>query len=121
MKPNLIILAYCFYIPVAVFVTYWVGKSLYKNGRVFLELIFRQNVHLVSSVNKLLLTGYYLLNIGYVFILMVQRVSIANTTALLEVLSGRIGLLLLTLGIIHFFNLSVFYFISKRNQTINHT
>jgi hypothetical protein len=120
MNKDLTILAYSIYLPIGVFVTYWVGKSLYKNGRLYLQQIFQQNDKLIDPINKLLLTGYYLLNVGYVFVLMVQQLPINTHHQLIEVLSSRVGIILISLGGIHFFNLAALYFISRKNQTIQH-
>ena len=116
MENNLTILAYSLYLPIGVFVTYRVGKSLYTNGRLYLQQIFQHNESIIDPINKILLTGYYLLNIGYVFVLMVQQLPIQTYEQLLEVLSIRIGIILISLGCIHFFNLLVLYFISRKNN-----
>ncbi len=116
MNTDLTILAYSIYLPIGTFVTYWVGKSLYKNGRLYLQQIFQQNEQLIDPINKVLLTGYYLLNVGYVFVLMVQQLPIYTYDHLIEVLSSRVGIILVSLGGIHFFNLAVLYLISRKNQ-----
>ncbi|SIT89115.1 hypothetical protein [Pontibacter indicus] len=121
MVANLNLLSYAIYLPVGVFVTYWVGQKLYINGELYLHQIFSQNPELVAAINKILLTGYYLLNIGYVVILMVQQVPIETTRQLIEVLSSRLGILLVSLGCIHFFNLGALYLISQRNHIQQHT
>ncbi|MBX0333671.1 hypothetical protein K3G39_10520 [Pontibacter sp. HSC-14F20] len=119
MKEDLTILAYSIYLPIGVFVTYWVGKNLYKNGRLYLQQIFQQNEQLIDPLNKVLLTGYYLLNVGYVFVLMVQQLPIYTYEQLIEVLSSRVGIILVSLGGIHLFNLTVLYLISRKNQITN--
>ncbi len=61
---NYNIVSYLIYIPVTVAITIWVASTLFKNGRVFLVDIFHGNDLLADSVNKLLLVGFYLINIG---------------------------------------------------------
>lgn len=116
MNTDLTLLAYSVYLPIGVFVTYWVGRSLYSNGRLYLQQIFQQNEQLIDPINTVLLTGYYLLNVGYVFVLMVQQLPIHTYEQLIETLSSRVGIILVSLGGIHFFNLAVLYLISRKNQ-----
>lgn len=116
MLADLTILRYSIYLPIGVFVTYWVGKSLYRNGRLYLQQIFSQNEQLIDPINKTLLTGYYLLQVGYVFVLMVEQQPIYTCAQLIEVLSSRVGLISVSLGGIHFFNLAVLYLVSRKNR-----
>jgi hypothetical protein len=60
------IITYALYIIITVGLTYWVGKTLYKNGRVFILESFHGNDQMADSVNHLLLVGFYLVNFGFV-------------------------------------------------------
>ena len=62
---NYTILTYSIYLPTTVLLTIWVARTLFKNGRVFLVEIFHRDEVLADSVNKLLLVGFYLVNVGY--------------------------------------------------------
>jgi hypothetical protein len=59
---------------------------------------------LAGAVNKLLVVGFYLLNLGYVAVAMRYGGPVATTAQALEELSRKIGLVLLVLGALHFFN-----------------
>ena len=76
--------------------------------------IFHRNEALADSVNKLLVVGFYLVNVGYATLSLRIFESILNTQQLIEVLSYKLGCIILILGAMHFFNLFVFYSIRKR-------
>ena len=57
---------YVVYLLVAVPLTIWVATTLSRNGRVFLEDVFAGNEGLADAVNRLLVVGFYLLNLGFV-------------------------------------------------------
>ena len=48
------------YILISVTLTLWVGKTLFKDGRVFLIRSFEGNESMADSVNHLLLVGFLL-------------------------------------------------------------
>ena len=108
------ILTYLTYLPFSILLTIWVGKTLFKNGRPFLLDIFHGDTVLADAVNKLLLVGFYLINIGYAVITLRVLSSIDNPQEMIETLSKKIGAIILILGAMHFFNLYVLYKMRKR-------
>lgn len=102
------------YIAISIAVTVWVGRTLFKNGRVFLVDAFAGNRELADSVNHLLVVGFYLINIGYVSLALKLGPRPGDAVAALEVLCTKIGWVLLVLGGMHFFNLFVFSRMRKR-------
>ena len=111
---NLVILSYALYMPITVVLTIWVARTLFTNGRVFLVDIFHGNELLADSVNKLLLVGFYLINIGYAVYTMRIFETISSVQTLIETLSLKLGAIILILGGMHFFNLFVFFKLRKR-------
>lgn len=105
---NHTVLTYTLYLLVSVALTVWVGRTLHKNGRIFLVDAFRGNEPLADSINHLLLVGFYLVNTGYVALALKQGAKPGSAQEVFEVLSGKIGVVLLVLGAMHFFNLYVF-------------
>ena len=83
----LVIITYMVYLAVSVALTVWVGRALFNNGRVFLVDIFRGNEALASSVNQLLLVGFYLVNLGYVVLTLATSGEIATARVAIEKLS----------------------------------
>lgn len=111
---NHIIVLYTTYIIITITVTVWVAHNLFKNGKVFLIDIFHGNTVLAEAVNNLLLVGFYLINIGYA-IYTLQVVNIVDTARLvMEILSIKIGLIILILGGMHFLNMFIFFRLRKR-------
>lgn len=110
------VLAYSIYLAVTIALTVFVGRTLFRNGRIFLRDIFHGNLELAESVDKLLLVGYYLVNIGYAVRAMIISININDNRQLMEVLSQKIGVIVLILGAMHFFNLFIFFKLRKREQ-----
>jgi hypothetical protein len=68
---------------------------------------------MADAVNRLLVVGFYLVNLGYASLLLKADGS-ASVVQAIEVLSSKLGLLLLSLGGMHFLNLYVFHRIHRR-------
>jgi hypothetical protein len=98
---------------VSVLLTVWLARTLFKNGAVFLEDVFADQPAMAQAVNRLLVVGFYLLNFGYACLLM--RANEATTPVeAVETLAWKLGLLLLSLGGMHFANLYLFHRIRRR-------
>lgn len=98
---------YVCYLIVSAAVTVWVARSLSRNGRVFLIDSFKHNERLADSVNHMLVVGFYLINMGYVTLALHLGRKPDNVQQAIEFLSTKVGLVLLVLGAMHFFNLFV--------------
>ena len=112
---NWLIIMYVSYLLISVALTVWVARTLHKNGRIFLVDSFLGNEPLADSVNHLLVVGFYLINIGYVTLALKYGAAAANAQEALESLSTKVGLVLLVLGGMHFFNLFVFTRLRRRS------
>src|SRR5213079_998294 len=105
---NVVVASYVFYVSISVGLTIWVARTLHKNGRVFLVDVFHGNEALADSVNHLLVVGFYLINFGYVSLALKLGYAITSAEQSIEALSVKIGMVLLVLGAMHFFNLFIF-------------
>ncbi|HEY0098067.1 MAG TPA: hypothetical protein VGB76_03835 [Pyrinomonadaceae bacterium] len=105
---QIIIFTYLMYLCISIGLTVWVAQTLFKNGRVFLVDVFRGNEALADSVNHLLVVGFYLINFGYVSLALRIGYDVTSMRASIEALSWKVGLVLVVLGGMHFFNLYVF-------------
>jgi len=114
---NYVILSYIIYLVVTISLTIWVATTLFRNGKIFLIDIFHGNKELAESVNKLLLVGFYLINIGYAVFTLRVGTDITNYREVIEMLSVKVGWIILILGAMHFFNLFVFFRLRNRAQT----
>ena len=95
------------------FITIRVGWVFYKNGEVYLEMMLPNNEHLVSSINKMLLVGYYLLNLGYATVSISSWQTVTSSGELAYVLSQNAGTIILFLAVMHYFNLTWILLYSK--------
>ena len=111
---NWIVTTYLAYLAISVALTVWVARTLHKNGRIFLVDSFLGNEKLADSVNHLLVVGFYLINVGYVTLALKYGVTAVTLQEGLETLSTKVGLVLLVLGFMHFFNLLVFTRMRRR-------
>jgi hypothetical protein len=109
-----IVVTYLIYLLISVNLTIWVARTLHKRGAIFLVDAFHGNAELAASVNHLLVVGFYLINIGFVSLALKSNAEIATSRAAIEMLSDKLGWVMLILGGMHFFNLFVFSRIRSR-------
>jgi hypothetical protein len=110
--------SYLAYLAISIALTVWVARTLHKNGRIFLVETFLGNEALADSVNHLLVVGFYLVNIGFVTLALKYGDKAVDAQTALEILSSKVGLVLVVLGAMHFFNL--FVFSKMRRRALNH-
>lgn len=103
-----VVASYVAYLVASVALTVWVARTLHRNGRVFLVDAFGGHERLADSVNHLLVVGFYLVNVGYVSLALRYGLKPHDVQTAIEFFSTKIGLVLLVLGGMHFFNLFVF-------------
>jgi len=106
--------AYVVYLSISIALTVWVARTLVKNGRIFLVDSFLGNESLADSVNHLLAVGFYLVNVGYIALALKYGEKPVDMAQAIETLSTKVGLVLLVLGAMHFFNLYVFSRMRRR-------
>jgi hypothetical protein len=118
---NYLFASYLLYLAISLGLTIWVARVLFRNGRVFLLEVFHDNTALTDAVNKLLVVGFYLINIGYISLtLSSNKVETLSTLPdALEYLSVKVGLITLILGGMHFLNLIIFFRLRKRSRIEN--
>lgn len=106
--------SYLTYLAITVPLTIWVASTLSSNGRVFLEDVFDDNAALADAINKLLVVGFYLLNVGFVLLYLRTGEVAVDLPSLMEVVSLKVGVVMVVLGLIHFTNVYVFNAIRRR-------
>ncbi len=111
-----IVVCYSAYLAISIGVTIWVAQTLQKSGRVFLIDAFHGNSPLADSVNRLLVVGFYLINIGFVTSALHSYAQVLTTRSAIELLSDKVGVVLMVLGLMHFFNIYIFNRLRKRGQ-----
>lgn len=98
---------YASYLAITIGMTIWVARTLSRNGLVFLVDAFEGRKDLASSVNHLLVVGFYLINLGYVSLALRFGTRPTDLVEAIEYLSTKVGLALIVLGAMHFFNMYV--------------
>ena len=111
---NETVITYALYLAIALPLTVWEAKNLFNNGRLFLVDCFHGNEPLADSVNRLLVVGFYLINFGFVTLYLKVAQDVTETRGIFEALSAKLGVVLLVLGGMHFFNLLVFTRMRRR-------
>jgi hypothetical protein len=114
MNPT--VTTYALYLMLAVPLTIWVARTLHKNGRVFLVECFHGKEELADSVNHLLVVGFYLVNVGFVSLYLKLGAEVPDVRGVFEALSGKMGVVLLVLGAMHFFNVLIFTRLRRRAE-----
>ncbi|GGJ45873.1 hypothetical protein [Deinococcus roseus] len=96
---------YLIYLAVSLSLTIWVAGTLHRNGRIFLLDAFNGNEQMADSVNQLLKVGFYLVNIGFVALFLNFRTPPEALPDTIKYLSAQLGVVMLVLGGMHFFNM----------------
>jgi hypothetical protein len=107
---------YLSYLAISIALTVWVARTLHRSGRVFLLDAFHGNESLTDSVNQLLVVGFYLINVGYIALALKTAYPLNGFRDVIELESGKIGVVLLILGGMHFFNMFVLARMRRRSN-----
>ncbi len=99
---------YLAYAVVAIGLTAFLARTLFRNGGIFLRDIFGDREGLAEAVNWLLVVGFYMFNLGYAFFSLNASRGLDAFEAM-EFFVNRVGGLLLVLAIMHFANVLVFW------------
>jgi hypothetical protein len=116
METSKILIGYAIYLPIALFLTYYVSKTLFKNSKIYMLDIFKGREEIANATNKLFETGFYLLNLGFALMILEIYLYKDSYQELIEKLSYKIGGFLIYLGIMLFLNL-YFFFRGKRKAS----
>lgn len=111
-------LAYIIYLIITYIITVHVGFLFYRNGRHYILEMFHGNVSYTDKVNRLLLTGYYLINLGYSAVMIGWWGQIGTWNELATTLCSMVGKIMFTLAIMHYCNMAVIILLTKFNKQI---
>jgi hypothetical protein len=109
------ITVYAIYVFVAVGLTAWLARTLFNSGTAFLQDVFHDKPELAAAVNRLLVVGFYMLNLGYALYILRASEDMSGFEAV-QFLVNRLALLLVTLAVLHFVNVFVFWRIRGRRE-----
>lgn len=108
-------ISYLLYLGISIGMTIWVARTLSKNGEVFLVKCFGQDEVLAKSTNHLLVVGFYLINVGFIAMRLDGWDAQKAVTSMIPYVGSKIGLSVLVLGGMHFFNMLM---ISRYGRTV---
>ncbi|MBL7951798.1 MAG: hypothetical protein JNM62_08760 [Flavobacteriales bacterium] len=110
---NKIVLTYLFYLPLALGLTLYVARTLFRNARVFMLDIFKGKEDIALATNRLFEVGFYLLNVGYALLILkvdADHSDVFNSDQhVVETLASKLGGFALYLGGMLFLNLYLFF------------
>ncbi|MFT5600917.1 MAG: hypothetical protein ACI8Q1_001901 [Parvicella sp.] len=123
MESTYITIGYAVYLPIALGLTLYVARNLFKNAKVFMLDIFKGKQEIAFASNSLFEIGFYLMNIGYALLILKinSHEIVDNSQILIEVISQKLGGFSIYLGIMLFFNLYLFFRgrkVSRRPKTV---
>jgi hypothetical protein len=101
----MIVTAYALYLVITIGLTIWVARTLSTNGEVFLIECFGHDAVLAKSTNHLLVVGFYLVNLGFIALTLRLGDEPVTTPDMIRFLSSKVGLAVIVLGGMHFFNM----------------
>lgn len=113
---NFNIISYLIYLPIVFFITIKIGWILYKSGEVFLCNTLQNEPEIVASLNKILLIGYYLINLGAATITIAFWETIQTSSEMINILSDTLGKTILVLGVLHYNNIFWIKFLNRKNK-----
>lgn len=113
----MITIAYAIYLAVTISLTMWVARTLSSNGEVFLIECFGHDETLAKSTNHLLVVGFYLINLGFILLALEYGAEPHTVPEAIRFLSSKIGLAVVVLGGMHFFNMNA---IAKFGRKVGH-
>jgi hypothetical protein len=108
MRSNTFLIpVYVTFAAVSIGLIVWLARTLFANGAVFLQGVFEDNPAMAEAVNRLLVIGFYMLNLGYAALLLRSNAAV-DAVGAVEILVNKLGVLLVSLAVLHFTNLWVF-------------
>ncbi|MBU2947425.1 hypothetical protein [Zobellia uliginosa] len=107
---NLNIIGYLIYFILSSIIIYHVGNVCYTNGNVFIRNLLKKEVAFSIQINRMLLIGYYLLNIGYCAITIIHWDTIDSIPMLIAIITRKMSVIILIIAVMHYSNI---YLIKK--------
>jgi hypothetical protein len=104
------------YLAIAVAITVWVGRSLKRHGIVVATNGDETDRDIVDAFSRLLVAGFYLVSFGAVNIALKERQAVATAQSALELLSTKVGWILLILGVMNLVLTLVFSEVRKQRR-----
>ncbi|GMA86620.1 hypothetical protein GCM10025868_18700 [Angustibacter aerolatus] len=88
---HAVLTTYLCYTVVSLGLTAWVARTLFRNGALFLVDVFDGDAEMARAVNRLLVVGFWLINLGYVAFALRIGSDVPDARAAVEALSRKPG------------------------------
>ena len=95
------------YLVISIALTIWVARTLRKHGMIYLSDKMDSKPEVAESFSNLLIVGFYLVNLGFESLALKYGGAAEDTVSAIELLSTKIGFVLLCLGAMHFLTVMV--------------
>ena len=96
------VVTYAIYLVVCIGVTVWVARTLERHAPALVSSPIKERAESNDAITKLSIVGFYLVNVGAIcFALKFGGVAM-DTAEAIELLSSKIGIILIGLGFVHF-------------------
>jgi hypothetical protein len=114
---NYNISAYIVYLALTVLVIVYVGKLFYRNGRVFILALMKDDAVATDRLNHILLVAYYLFNIGYALVKLRLWQKVENLEMLVSSIASHMSLLIFILASTHYLNMWLIWQFSRSKKS----
>ena len=104
---NLNIIGYIIFLVIISYIIIVVGKICYQNGNIFVAELIPNHAVLCKQINKMLLVAYYLVNIGYSSMTLVNWKTINTIQQLVEIIALKAATIVLGLSLLHYSNIYI--------------
>lgn len=104
---NLNLVSYALFFPAMTGLAVYVAQVCHRNGRLWMLRIFDNEAPFVDAVNNVLRVGCYVLNAGYITVVLSTWEPVTTFPQMLALLSRRVALILFTLAGLHYQNIAV--------------
>ena len=104
---NLNLLSYLLFFPAMLAIAVWTAQVSHRHGRVWMLRIFDGETDFVDAVNNVLLVGCYVVNAGYIALVVGQWEPISSVPQMLATLTTQVATILFLLAWLHYQNIAV--------------
>lgn len=112
---NLNLLAYCIFLAIVVYIIVVIGRICYRNGNVYVLSLMPGHEDLCIRINRMLLIGYYLINIGYAATTLIRWRTITTYAQLVDMTASALAIIICMLAVLHYLNI---YILTKYIQKL---
>ncbi len=114
---NTMVITHGLYILLGIAATIWVTWTLARRGRPFIARACNGDEALAGSWSHLLSVGVYLLHVGALLLALRLGGNVQTQTEAVELLSTKIGFVLLALAVTHFLHIKAFWRMHEEGHT----